>query len=100
MTSPLAPLDDPLYVPKHPPVKGLVPWVVEKWGARSQVRWFRRFSGQLDRQRYPYWERYFIDSVLHQGRCCSSCIGDYDEGYDSPYEGHCCCRASRVEVAP
>lgn len=39
------------------------------------------------------WEPYFVDSVLHRGRCCSSCIGDYEDGYDEPYEDHCCCLA-------
>lgn len=96
----IAPLEDPQYVPKHPPEQGFVPWVVEKWGARSQVRWFRRFEGQLHPQRYPYWERYFRDSILHLGRCCSSCIADYEDGYDSPHEGHCCCRTFDVPATP
>lgn len=89
-----APLEDPTYLPKHPPENGYIPWVVEKWGPRSQLRWFRRFYSQLrSTGRTSFWEPYFIDSVQHRGRCCSSCIGDYEDGYDSPYEDHCCCLA-------
>lgn len=89
----LAPLDDPRYEPTHPPRNGCIPWVVERWGPRSQVRWFRRFSDSLTGPQA--WERYYVFSTQHKGSCCSSCIEDVDEGYE-PYDaGHCCCRAER-----
>ena len=96
-----APLEDPTYVPKHPPVNGGIPWVVEKWGARSQLRWFHRFEGQLRRQvRSSCWEPYFVDSVQHRGRCCQRCEGDFEDGYDNGMRPeHCCCRALELEEA-
>jgi hypothetical protein len=94
VNAPVAPLDDPSYVPKHPPVNGVVPWVVAKWGARSQLRWFRRFEGQLRRQVWSsFWEPYFIDSEQHRGRCCSSCVADIEDGYDYYDPDRCCCWA-------
>lgn len=94
-----APLEDPAYVPKHSPKNGYIPWVVEKWGARSQLRWFRRFYGQLRKPVWSaFWEPYFMDSVQHRGRCCEGCVGDFEDGYDNGIgPGRCCCRAPKLE---
>lgn len=90
------PLEDPRYVPVHQPDRlGGVPWQVERWGPRSQLRWFDRFRGQVTRMTGAGWARFYCSSLLHRGLCCDSCLDDYDEGYDEPYEGHCCCEAFR-----
>lgn len=90
----LAPLDDPRYVPQHPPRNGSVPWVVEKWGPRSQLRWFRRFRDSLDAS-WVQWDRYHRVSVEHLGGHCLSCL---DEEEYLGYRGTtgCCCRAMMV----
>lgn len=86
------PLEDRNYTPKHPPVDGYIPAVVEKWGPRSQVRWFDRFMSELRPQKPDVWERYYCSSEEHKGSCCSSCIQDRDEGYFDLYP-KCCCRS-------
>jgi hypothetical protein len=92
----LAPLDDPRYEPKHPPRNGCIPSGVERWGARSQVRWFNRFFDSLIKQQE--WARYYVFSTQHTGSCCSSCLDDVNEGYE-PYDAdRCCCRAERPPV--
>ncbi len=91
----VAPLDDPAYVPQHPPVNGIVPDVVRKWGPRSQIRWFDRFWNELKAQPYSFWAGFYCHSVSHRGMCCSSCIADKDEGYGDDIEG-CCCEAIRA----
>lgn len=89
-----APLNDPTYVPAHPPVDGRVPDVVAKWGQRSQLRWFRRFrsdlapSGDLS--------RYFCQSEHHRGPCCSSCESEAEDGFGIWVDGWCCCRDERA----
>lgn len=94
----LAPLDDPAYVPQHPPVNGFIPDVVAKWGVRSQQRWFRRFRNQVAAQPYSRWALFYCDSAEHLGLCCPSCIGDQEEGYYDMWE-HCCCRGIKLEGA-
>lgn len=80
-----APLEDPAYKPKHPPVNGEIPEVVAKWGAASQLRWFQRFGGQLGKRRD--WDRYYVHSVGHRGPCCTSCEED------GLFPDRCCCKA-------
>lgn len=92
MSAPLPPLDDPRYVPEHPPVNGIIPDVVAKWGPRSQTRWFNRFIGEVKPMRTEEWARFYCSSEEHRGGCCVSCTADQDEGYyDLP--GYCCCKA-------
>lgn len=86
-----APLDDPTYTPAHPPADGKIPKVVAKWGARSQLRWFRRFSDQLGRRRD--WDRFYCQSERHRGFCCTSCFDEYQDGYGVMVDGWCCCRS-------
>ena len=95
---PVPPLEDPDYQPLHPPVNGLIPDVVEKWGPRSQRRWFDRFNDQVRAQPYSVWERYYCSSTEHRGTCCSSCESDFWEGYGGDID-RCCCRAYRSEAA-
>lgn len=90
-----APLEDPTYRPKYPPVDGRIPAVVERWGPRSQVRWFRRFGEQLGSRPVAVWDRYYVDSVAHRGLCCTSCLDDEYEGYGG-YSSGCCCKAKEV----
>jgi hypothetical protein len=86
-----APLDDPAYIPQHQPDRGTVPDVIARWGPRSQLRWFRRFGGQLRPQPAAYWDPFYCSSEDHRGDCCVSCIADQEEGYGS-VDGACCCR--------
>jgi hypothetical protein len=90
---PVAPLEDPAYEPLNPPVNGLPPDVVAKWGPRSQHRWFVRYQGQIKPMKYSEWDRFYCDSDDHLGLCCSSCISDIEEGYQDWDEDRCCCRA-------
>ena len=92
MTAPLAPLEDPRYVPAHPPVNGTVPDVVAKWGPRSQLRWFSRFHGSIKPMRAEEWARFYCESEVHSGLCCVSCTADKEEGYDD-IPDYCCCKA-------
>jgi hypothetical protein len=92
---PLSPLEDPSYDPVHKPIDGAVPSVVEKWGPRSQLRWFNRFHDQLRPQPTEYWRRFNCSSIQHKGNCCPSCLDDQWYGYDSWSEEHCCCRGYR-----
>lgn len=88
----IPPLDDPHYVPQHPPVDGQIPDVVARWGKRSQLRWFRRFRRQLaDRQE---WDRFYSCSEHHLGSCCYSCFEEADFGVMQ--DGWCCCRDERI----
>lgn len=91
----IPPLDDPDYEPVHRPVNGRPPDVVAKWGAASQLRWFRRFweSGELALLREADLKPFYCHSVEHKGACCISC--EYDQ-YDGYYDmDGCCCRAIR-----
>lgn len=90
-----APLEDPTYQPEHPPINGAIPDVVEKWGARSQVRWFSRFQGTIAAQRHERWARFYVDSIHHRGLCCDSCLDDFEGGWDYPPDDRCCCRGLR-----
>jgi hypothetical protein len=94
----IAPLDDPGYQPAHAPVNGEIPDVVAKWSPKSQRRWFNRFNGQFKPQKHEVWARFYCMSEHHRGFCCSSCLQDYDIGYDWPPEDNdgnelCCCYA-------
>jgi hypothetical protein len=92
----VAPLEDPSYVPAHPPTSDRVtPDVVAKWGPRSQLRWFVRFRKALRPRRPDWWARFYCSSVQHRGLCCDSCLDDYDAGYDEPNGDRCCCRSER-----
>jgi hypothetical protein len=89
----LTPLEDPDYVPKHPPVDGRIPDVVAKWGKPSQLRWFRRFAGDL----HPLENlaAYWVTSEHHRGSCCVSCHWEFGEGIGVIQDGYCCCRDGR-----
>lgn len=90
----LAPLEDPNYQPVYRPQRGFIPPIIAKWGPRSQLRWFRRFSGQIGPQKPDVWKQFYCSSEAHRGQCCDSCMGDLDEGYREYYEdGYCCCLA-------
>lgn len=90
----LAPLEDPAYEPRHPPVGGLPPDVVAKWGPRSQLRWFDRYRGQLRTAPHSFWGRFYCGTSHHRGLCCASCIADIEDGYrEWDYEDRCCCIA-------
>jgi hypothetical protein len=84
----LAPLDDPAYEPVHRPVNGRPPAVVAKWGAASQLRWFRRFRDELV---FPLdeWEQFHCSSPAHRGLCCVSCLEEREAGYYDT-DGCCC----------
>lgn len=86
-----APLEDPTYNPLHPPIDGFAPDVVEKWGPRSQLRWFERFVGDMKPRPSADWDRFYCDSLDHRGLCCVSCIADKEDGYGDDIEG-CCCK--------
>lgn len=88
-----APLDDPAYEPEHPPVNGVIPDVVAKWGPKSQLRWFRRFQPQLAGGQ-P-WSQYYVHSEGHLGICCCSCGDEYEHGTGVIMDGWCCCRDER-----
>jgi hypothetical protein len=88
----VAPLDDPAYVPKHPPVDGSIPDVVARWGAASQLRWFRRFGPDLGIRKD--WGLYHCHSEYHLGLCCTSC---WDEAHTGVMQdGYCCCHDDRI----
>lgn len=87
-TETVAPLDDPAYQPANPPVDGAPPDVVRKWGAPSQLRWFRRFHDDLKPQTWDFWAEFHCESEHHRGQCCESCIQDGEV-----FEDVCCCRA-------
>lgn len=98
----LAPLDDPRYVPQHPPVGGKVPDVVAKWGPRSQLRWFRRFRRfrrEIGAQPVAVWDAHYCTSEHHRGQCCDSCQQEYLDGYHGGgvmTDGWCCCYDERM----
>jgi hypothetical protein len=91
LTDRAAPLNDPAYQPKHPPVDGWVPSVVSRWSARSQLRWFRRFWGTIDTRTVRDWGVYYVESLSHAGPCCGSCWDDQE--YGSGVDDRCCCHA-------
>lgn len=90
-----APLEDPAYVPEHPPVDGNVPDIVAKWGPRSQLRWFDRYRDQLKPQPHARWALFYVHSEAHRGLCCDSCLDDEAMGYGSDID-ECCCQALRA----
>jgi hypothetical protein len=94
---PPSPLEDPTYDPVHKPADGQVPYVVEKWGPRSQLRWFDRFRSELRPQRAEYWARFYCSSLQHRGQHCPSCLDDEWDGYRDWDPDRCCCRAYRAE---
>ena len=95
-----APLDDPTYAPKYPPLpSGGIPAEVERFGPRTQVRWFDRFGFGLGAKPPAVWDRYYVTSVLHRGNCCESCMEDQRSGYsDLGDENDCCCIALRERL--
>ncbi len=97
MTAPIrAPLEDPNYVPVHPPVNGIIPGVVAKWGPRSQLRWFRRFGPDLGVRKD--WDLYYCYSEHHSGLCCFSCGDEAEMGTGVAQDGWCCCRDERTKA--
>lgn len=99
MTETRPPLEDPAYQPANVPTgDGDVPSVIERWGPRSQRRWFRRFYGQLRPRPAVYWERFYCDSEDHRGLCCPSCTywdDEYGQDNIGAEYGKCCCYALR-----
>ena len=91
-----SPLNDRQYRPVNLPVNGKAPEGIEKWGPKSQVRWFHRFYGQV-LGTHAYWNDYYIDSTQHRGLCCESCMEDEQNGYRDWDEEVCCCRAMKDE---
>lgn len=91
---PVAPLDDPRYQPKHPPVGTSIPAVVVKWGAASQLRWFRRFGKQLGVRKD--WGLYYCQSAHHLDLCCYNCADDDMTGHSMGGD-YCCCRDDRMK---
>lgn len=85
-----APLDDPDYEPKHPPQNGIVPAVVARWAAASQIRWFSRFRTVLAKRQD--WSLFHAESPLHKDWCCWRCRDvEYWDGDE------CCCRGYEVK---
>jgi hypothetical protein len=93
-----APLDDPAYTPEHPPVDGIIPAVVARWGAVSQRRWFRRYWAELAQQQGQDLRQFFIESEHHRGPCCLSCADEWDAGTGVIMDGWCCCRDERAKA--
>lgn len=91
----VAPLNNPSYVPRHPPQDGRVPDVVEKWGPRSQLRWFERYGSALRPQPLATWNRFHHNSPFHRGDCCISCIEDGEFFEDDNGQRLCCCLSFR-----
>ena len=85
-------LDEQRYVP---PVDGMVPPAVATWGTQSQLRWFAQYRSQLGWRPPAFWEQFYIDSELHRGWCCSSCLADVEAGYDERDPDRCCCAAGQ-----
>jgi hypothetical protein len=99
MSAPIIPpLDDPDYEPVHQPINGRPPEVIAKWGAASQLRWFRRFWDELGDRNGLVPEAvlapFYCHSAYHRGPCCNSCMSDQEDGYY--YTDSCCCRADRA----
>ena len=95
-----SPLNDPSYQPQHRPVRGVIPPVVEKWGARSQVRWFARYGREIKAMPSSAWDQFHVDSSMHKGMCCESCIEDANEGHGLYDPEVCCCVGLRAQDAP
>jgi len=92
----MTPLEDPSHEPEHPPENGQIPEVVAKWGKASQLRWFKRFGGDLHPRQT--WGQYWCESEHHPGLCCHSCQGELRDGYHGGgvmSDGWCCCRDRR-----
>lgn len=87
------PLEDPRYDPVHKPQEGRVPPVIERWGPASQLRWFRRFGGELN----PMEDlgAYWCTSEEHPGPCCISCQWEAYEDTGVVMDGYCCCQDQR-----
>jgi len=91
-----APLDDPAYIPEHPPINGIIPPIVARWGPASQRRWFRRYWGQLVREQA--WGGFYWSSEHHVNGCCERCGEAPDEWFPPiPLDDWCCCRDERAK---
>jgi hypothetical protein len=92
-----APLDDPAYIPEHPPINGIIPPIVARWGPKSQQRWFTRFWRDLAKQQEQSTRLFYCESEHHLGPCCYSCgeEAEYDMGVIM--DGWCCCRDERAK---
>lgn len=89
MTPPLPPLEDLRYEPAYRPVNGRPPELIARWGAASQLRWFRRFMNELAPE-VPL-APFYCHSAEHRGPCCDSCVSEWEDGH--AYADACCCRA-------
>lgn len=92
------PLEDPDYVPEHPPVDGKIPEVVAKFGMGTQLRWFARFYNKLN------WSEdvsgYYVTSEHHKGDCCGACKMEFEDDYQGGgviADGWCCCKDGRIK---
>lgn len=91
------PLEDPDYVPEHPPVDGKIPDVVSKWGKESQLRWFQRFGKEL--RDPPDRTDLYVESEYHPNWCCRACLCELEDNYlggGVMADGWCCCRDQRI----
>lgn len=87
------PLEDYSYEPENPPIDGMIPEVVKKFGPRTQIRWFKRFY--LDLKKGQSFGEYYTSSEQHKGYCCLDCdyeLVEFGTGVMAFGPG-CCCRA-------
>lgn len=92
------PLEDSDYEPEHPPVDGKIPEVVARFGPSTQIRWFMRFHRSLTEE--AKLDEYYVTSENHKGPCCSSCMGEFIDGYQGGgviADGWCCCKDGRIK---
>lgn len=94
----IAPLEDSNYEPEHPPVDGIIPEVVSKFGKNTQLRWFKRFRKDLALEQPTRSDEYYIESEHHKDTCCRPCQTEFEEGYGVIMDGWCCCRDSRITL--
>lgn len=97
VTSPVddgSPLNDPDFEPGHPPVDGMIPDVVRRWGKPSQLRWFNRYRRKLATGQDV--TGLSVSSEHHLGWCCWTCVVEDEEGRGVIMDGYCCCRDGRI----
>lgn len=94
-----APLNDSAYEPRHVPINGRIPAVVERRGPASQLRWFNRFWDAIN---WRSWQHagedpagYYVHSAIHPGPCCAGCMSDEEYTGQPVHDGVCCYRALR-----
>lgn len=62
----------------------------------DQVEWFEEH--EVPPMPHAEWALFYVNSTLHKGLCCSSCIEDANEGYQDWDADKCCCLALLHEV--